>query len=97
MTWPRERSSNVASAARFNAAGADFLLDQARKPFTRIDTVDIPKDLLRAETVAQRVPWAARGQPVVPPPIADEDAAHFGPPPAPRLQINGADLPDIVQ
>jgi hypothetical protein len=28
-------------------------------------------------------------------PIADEDAAHIGLPPAPRLQLNDDDLPDI--
>ena len=73
----------------------NLLLDHAGEPLARVDGVDVPEHLLRAEMVAQRVPEAARVRPTVLPPIADEDAAHIGPPPVPRLQINGDDMPHI--
>ena len=76
---------------------AHFLLDHAGEPLARVDSVDVPEHLIRAEMVAQRVPEAARVRPTVLPPIADEDSAHIGPPPASRLQINGDDMPDIYQ
>ena len=40
--------------------GAHFLLDHAGEPLTRVDSVDVPEHLIRAEMVAQRVPEAAR-------------------------------------
>ena len=40
--------------------GAHFLLDHAGEPLTRVDSVDVPEHLIRAEMVAQRVPEAVR-------------------------------------